>query len=141
MTKKSDEIRDVSRRFKYRFVRICSFLILLLAAGAWSWDEAAGQGVLLGGGAGLIGFWLMARAVEQIAINKPEKLRIAVMRWTVFRMGLYGAAFVTAFGLDREQTHGLLGAVVGFLAIRAVLTYLGLTSHGIVSVGTPSPKP
>ena len=52
-------------------------------------------------------------------------------------MGLYAAAFVRAFTLDREDFHGLLGAVAGFLVIRIVLMYLGLTGRDLAPLEGP----
>lgn len=134
MTENTDQILNDSRRFRLLFVRYCLTLLALTAFGAWFWDRVAAQGVLLGGLAGLLGFWLMARAVEKLAIQTPEKLQFAVLKWTFVRMGLYAAAFVRAFTLDKEDFHGLLGAVAGFLVIRVVLMYLGLTGRDLAPI-------
>jgi hypothetical protein len=125
------KIMAESRRFRLVFARYTLALLVVLAAAAWVWDRVAAQGVLLGGLAGLIGFWMMARAVERLAIHAPEKIQFALLKWTAVRMGLYAAAFIRAFTLDREEFHGLLGAVAGFLAIRVVLMYLGLTGRDL----------
>lgn len=141
MTTRNDEIHAVSRRFRVAFARYCIALLAVTATAAWFWDRVAAQGVLLGGLAGLIGFWMMARSVEKLAIRAPEKLQFALLKWTAVRMGLYAAAFIRAFTLDREEFHGLLGAVAGFLVIRIVLMYLGLTGRDLQSPARPETMP
>lgn len=122
---------EVSRRFRLTFVRIGLPLLGIAAGIAYAIDPVAAHGLLLGGLAGLVGFWMMARSLEKLALDRPEKLQFAVLRWTFVRMGLYAAAFIRAFTLDREDYHGLLGAVAGFLVIRAVLIYLGVTGRDL----------
>lgn len=115
------------RRFRFTAVRFAVLVTVVGAAIASIFSSIAAQGVLLGGLSGVLGFWIMASQMEKFALLGKSQVQFAVLRWSVFRMALYGAALYKSFALDRESFQGLIGAVAGILVIRYVLMFLGLT--------------
>jgi hypothetical protein len=103
----------------------------VLAALALLVSRNATQGVLLGGIAGILGFWIMASRLEKLAIMNPQKVQFAALTLTSVRFLLYGAVFYKAFTLDQDSYHGLLGALVGFLAVRYTLVFVGVTGKDL----------
>jgi len=116
------------RRFRTAAVRLSLLVTIVMAAMAYVFvDAAAAQGVLLGGLAGILGFWIIAVRLEKLANIAPGKVRYAALTWTSLRFLLYGAALTRAYMIDREELHGLLGAVAGILVIHFVMIFMGLT--------------
>ncbi len=115
------------RRFRVASVRLALGAMVFLAAAAFFYDPVTAQGVLLGGLAGIIGFWIMAVRLEKLAMIGEGKVKFSVLTWTYLRFALYGVVLFRAYTLDRESYHGLLGAVAGVLIIRFVIVFLGLT--------------
>jgi len=114
-----------------RFSRLTVGVTLALAAMTAMciaiFDPAAAKGFALGGLAGAAGFWHMANRARRFATISPIELPYRIYRWTFMRMGLYGVALVLAYTVDRQEYHGLIAAVFGLLAVRVVMTILGLT--------------
>ena len=86
--------------------------------------------------AGLIGFWMMAGSLVKLAKTPGSKVQSAVLAWSLYRFGLYGAVLFKAYTLDRETYHGMLAAVAGILIVRFVLMFLGFTG---IDLGAPKP--
>lgn len=115
------------RRFRLAAVRLALLLTAIAAAIAYWWDPVIGQGLLMGGLAGILGFWIIAVRIEKLARLQPEKVNFSALTWTGFRLLLYGAVLYRAYTLDTSEMHGLLGALAGILIIRFVLVFLGIT--------------
>lgn len=116
------------RRFRIVTVRFALIIIMIMAAAAFKlFDAQAAQGVLLGGIAGVLGFWIIAVRLEKLATMPPGKVHFAALTWTSFRFLLYGAVLYRGYTLDREEMHGLLGALAGILVIRFVTMFMGIT--------------
>lgn len=116
------------RTFRVAAVRLALVVTVGMAAVAYGLvDRAAAQGVLLGGLAGVLGFWIMALRLEKLATLPPEKVHLAALTGTFFRLLLYGVVLYRAYTLDSENLHGLLGAVAGILVIRFVAVFMGFT--------------
>ncbi len=120
---------DPLRRFRLMAVRLSMTIVIVCAVIAYTFDPIAAQGVLLGGIAGVLGFWVIAVRLEKVAREKPEKVQYAALTWSFYRYALYGIVLYKAFALDRTSYHGLLGALVGIFAIRFVLMYLAITAR------------
>ena len=124
---KTDVLRPL-QRFRLAAVRLSLFITIVIAVAAYVLvDAAAAQGVLLGGIAGVLGFWIIGVRLEKLANIAPGKVHFAALTWTSLRFLLYGAALVRAYMIDREDLHGLLGAVAGILVIHFVMVFMGLT--------------
>ncbi len=82
---------------------------------------------MLGGIAGILGFWIIAIRLEKLANKTPSKVQFAALTWSAYRFALYGAVLYRAYTLDRVEWHGLIGALVGIMMIRFVLVFLGVT--------------
>lgn len=85
------------------------------------------QGLLLGGIAGVLAFWIQSLRVEKLARATPDKVEFAIVKWTFFRMFLYAVTLWRAYLLDRESMHGLLAAVAGLFFIQFALIFLAFT--------------
>ncbi len=112
--------------------------IVMAAAAYLLVDGAAAQGVLLGGIAGVIGFRIIGVRLEKLANIAPGKIYFAALTWMSLRFLLYGAALVCAYMIDREELHGLLGAVAGILVIHFVMIFMGLTGMEMPSAARGS---
>ncbi len=123
-----DESLRPLRRFRLAAVRLSLLVTMVMATAACLFvDGAAAQGVLLGGVAGVLGFWIMGVRLEKLANIAPGKIYFSALTWTSLRFLLYGAALTRAYMIDREELHGLLGAVAGILVIHFVMIFMGLT--------------
>ena len=116
------------RRFRLAAVRLSLSITIVMAVAAYVLtDAAAAQGVLLGGFAGVLGFWIIGVRLEKLATMAPGKVHFAALTWTSLRFLLYGAALIRAYMIDREELHGMLGAIAGILVIHFVMIFMGLT--------------
>lgn len=118
------QFRLIAVRLSLLVTAIAGFLLL-------PFNRPAGTGVLLGGIAGIVGFWLVALRLEKVATQSAEKVKLFAYRWTVVRMAIYALALYRGYTLDREKFHGLLGAAGGLLIIRVILVVLGLTGFDL----------
>ena len=118
------------KQFRLLTVKITLLVTFTLAAIAWFFDPLTTQGVLLGGLAGILGFWIIAIRLEKVARMKPNKVQFAALTWSAYRFALYGAVLYKTFTLDRETYHGLIGGLIGIMAIRFVLVIVGATGLG-----------
>ena len=101
------------KRFRLLTVGIALLVTLALAAIAWFINPLTAQGVLLGGLAGILGFWIIAIRLEKVARMKPNKVHFAALTWSVYRYALYGAVLYKTFTLDREYPYpGLIGGLI-----------------------------
>jgi hypothetical protein len=108
-------------------VRLTLLATAAIAAVAWFINPIATQGVLLGGLAGALGFWIIAIRLEKVARLKPEKVQFAALTWSVYRFALYGVVLYKTFTLDQETYYGLIGGLIGIMIIRFVLVVVGVT--------------
>lgn len=116
----------------FRVAVACYTLLLafICAAAAWPFDPNASKGVLLGGFAGVVGFWVTARNMQVLTAPGAEKLELYAFKWALVRLGGYGAAISLAWSLDREAYRGMIGAVLGILLVQVVMigrAFLGRT--------------
>ena len=125
----SSNDKDLSsiKRFRLLAVRLALLGTFLITVPSWFYDPRMAQGVLLGGIAGVLGFWIIAVRLEKIVHVKPEKVQFAALTWSAYRFALYGAVLYKTFTLDRETYHGLIGGLIGIMIIRAVLVFVAVT--------------
>lgn len=86
-----------------------------------------GMGLLYGGLAGTVTFWILAYRVQKFAEQDPHAIQSEVYRWTFVRLVIYGVALYRAYTLDTITYHGLFAALAGLFIIRLVLTVLAVT--------------
>jgi hypothetical protein len=123
----ADSLRPVQRFLK--IVIRATFLVILVAAlAAYPFDPTATHGILLGGFAGILGFWLMARRIQKLASVPSSKIKLEVYKATVFRLILYALVLGKAYTLDPDTFVGFLSAIGGILVIRLVVVLVGITS-------------
>lgn len=114
------------RRFRLMTVRVTLMVTAAVAFGTYFYDPLVAQGVLLGGIAGLLGFWIIAVRLEKIVQHNPSNVKFAALTLSTLRFALYGAVLYKGFALDREAYHGLIGALIGIMIIRFVLVIVGV---------------
>lgn len=116
--------------FRVAVARYTLLLSLACAAGAWPLDPNISKGVLLGGFAGTLGFWITARNLGVLTTPGAEGLEAYAVKWSLVRLLCYGAAISVAYSFDRERYHGLIAAVFGILLVQIVMVgraFLGPT--------------
>lgn len=122
---------DPLKQFRLMTVKLSLILIVLAAGSALVFDWIVAQGFLLGGLAGVIAFWILARTVEKFASIPKEKLQSYSFRLTLVRLVIYALVLYRAYTLDEETWHGLLAAVAGLLITRVVIIFLAITGHDL----------
>ncbi|HNR32543.1 MAG TPA: ATP synthase subunit I [Candidatus Hydrogenedentes bacterium] len=94
-------------------------LAVSVAGTAW-FDTAAVAGLLLGGAAGLVGFWLLATRVERLRGRMPQHPERFWAVWTAARFGLYAAALLASWFIDPARLYALIAAAAGLLLMQPV---------------------
>ena len=114
-------------RMRLMAVRIGVLLTVVAAAVAYLWDKIVAQGLLLGGVAGVLMFWVLARRLEKLATASEGKVYSLSVGWRLVELFIYAAVLGRAYALDRVSLRGLLAAVGGLFIIRLVTVFLGFT--------------
>ncbi|MBI2422811.1 MAG: hypothetical protein HYV27_08270 [Candidatus Hydrogenedentes bacterium] len=130
---------DTLRKNRVLALRVSLLLIAIAAGVAFCWSALMAQGIVLGGLSGVAGFWLLAARVEKLTQGEAEALNAFSFKWTVVRMGLYGAGLGGAWLLDRETYVALLGAVAALIVSRMLMIFVAFA--GIRSKKDPSSPP
>lgn len=115
-------------QFRLTIVRYTLLLTVVLAAALWPFHGAAAKGVLMGGIAGTIGFWLNVYVVQKLASPTSSKLTYTAFKWTIVRLVFYALAIYKGYTLDREHYYGLIAAVAGIFLVQAVMITMAFTS-------------
>lgn len=115
-----------------RFARATFLGTLLLtpivAGVAWRWDPPAARGIAIGGIAGALGFWMMARNARTLTSIPKEEIPFRVYRWTFARIILYAMALFSAYLIDPVGRNALLGAAGGLFIARVVMLVTAIVS-------------
>jgi hypothetical protein len=121
----------VLQRFRVLTFQITVGVSVAVAAVLYFFSVPAAKGLLAAGIVGGLVFWLNARQAEKLAFMPRAKVNSAIYRATLIRMGLYALTFYWSFTLDRDNMHGLLGALGGMFVIQIVLIFMGLTGFDL----------
>ena len=113
--------------FRLMTVRISLGITILFAGLAWFLDETVAKGILAGGLAGIISFWIISLRLEKVALNTPSKVQSASVWMTFPRLCLYLVTLWWAYTLEPNGWAGFLGAAGGLFIIQVVQVILGLT--------------
>lgn len=115
-------------KFRLFAVRIAMALTLLAAVTAYPlFGRAASIGMLLGGLAGVLVFWVTARRLEKVAHQQENVLSSVPVAWRMASLFVYALVLVRGYTLDREGFSGLIAAAAGLFLIRVAVVLLGLT--------------
>jgi hypothetical protein len=117
---------EAVRRFRRFTVLGALALTLGLAVLAYPWSPPVAKGLVLGGTAGIVTFWMLARRFELLATTRPDALQSATFRWGIARMAVYAVALGVAFPLDPDH-HAFIAAALGLFIVRVVAVFLGVT--------------
>ena len=115
-------------RFRLLVVRFSLLLVTITALLCYFlFGVVVAKGVLGGGIAATLAFWIMARSAQKFASSAPGQIKSSVYRGTFFRMLLYGVTLAWAYTLDKETLRGLMGAVGSLFLPRLVVIFFGMT--------------
>lgn len=112
---------ETLKRFRIAVVRYTLLLTAACTAGAWPFSEVVAKGILMGGIAGAIGFWITAFVVRKLATPTADGLTYTAFKWTFVRLFFYALAIYKAYTLDRERYYGLIAAVLGIFLVQLVM--------------------
>lgn len=114
--------------FRLFAVRIAMMLTLVAAILTYPlFGRAASIGLLMGGVAGALVFWVTARRLEKVAQQGANVLCSVPSTWRMLGFLVYALVLARAYTLDTEGLSGLIAAVVGLFMIRIAAIALGLT--------------
>ena len=115
------------RRMRLMAVQLA--LTLTVAAGgvAFLFDKTVALGLLMGGVAGVVAFWIVAVWAEKLATASKRGVYLHTVRWSLIPLILYAVALWRAYLLDPETMRGLFAAAAGLFIVRLVVVFLGLT--------------
>jgi hypothetical protein len=100
---------------------IAAFMIVALI-----FDRVVAQGLLIGGLAGVAGFWMMTRHVE-VANAAANGVKFSSQKWLASRLLLYAIVLYVAYNLDKAHVRGFLAAAAGLLIVRVAVMVVGVT--------------
>lgn len=115
------------RRMRLMAVQLALTLTVAAAGVAFLFDKTVALGLLMGGVAGVVAFWIVAVRVERLATGPKRGVYLPAARWSFIRLVIYAVTLWRAYVLDRETMRGLFAGAVGLLIIRLVVVFLGLT--------------
>lgn len=110
--------------------RYTLLLAVLCAATAWPFSTAAAKGVLMGGIAGTIGFWITARNVGVLTSPGAQGLEVYAFKWTLVRLTFYAIAVYKGYTLDPVRYYGLIAAALGIFLVQVVMIAYAFTRLG-----------
>jgi len=112
-----------------RLIAVQLGLALTVAAAGVSYlfDRTVALGLLMGGVAGVVAFWIVAVRVEKLASGPKRSVYSFSFRWSLIGLAIQAIALWRAFLLDRETMRGMLAAAAGLFIIRLVVAFLGFT--------------
>lgn len=114
--------------FRIFAVRICLALTILSAVAVYPvLGRVASVGLLMGGLAGALVFWITARQVEKVAIQTGNALYSLPVKWRLAGLTIYVAVLVRGYTLDKERFIGLFTVAAGLFVIRLAVVILGIT--------------
>lgn len=122
-------------KFRLFAVRIALALTLLGALACHAlFGRPASIGMLLGGLAGVLVFWVTARRMEKVARQGADMILSVPVTWRILGLLVYLLVLVRAYTLDKEGLSGLIAAAVGLFMIRIAAMVLGVTGLDLPEV-------
>lgn len=115
------------RRLRLMAVQLALTLTVAVGGVAFLFDKTVALGLLMGGVAGVVAFWIVAVRVERLAARPKRGVYSRTVRWSLIRLAIYAVTLWRAYLLDSETMRGLFAAVAGLFIIRLVVAFLGLT--------------
>ncbi len=123
------------RTFRLLAVRLALIVTAVLAGVLWPFSPIAAKGLLGGGIAGVLAFWVLALRFEKVAPGQGVHVQYTPLRWAVLRLALFAIVLFWAYTLDRETFHGFGGAAAGLFVMQVVMALLGLTGWDLKKEG------
>ena len=117
---------ETVRRFRSLVLRVSAALIAAFTIVALIFDVVAAEGFLIGGLAGVGGFWMMTRNLE-VANALTNGVKLRPRKWLASRLLLYAIVLYVAYNLDKVHVRGFLAAAAGLMMVRIAVTVVGFT--------------
>ena len=119
---------ETLKRFRLLAVRMALLLTFISAVISYALlGKIVAHGLLLGGIAGIVAFWITAVRIEKLAKMHPKKLKWNTATLTIFRCAIYVVTLWQAYTLDKVNMRGFIASVAGIFIIRLVILIIGLT--------------
>ena len=130
---------ETVRRFRSWVVRLALAFTAASAGVAYPWNAVLAKGLLLGGIASILGFWLVTRNAE--VANPPEDgVKSRPRKWlsirAAARMAVYALALIVARNLDPLHLYGFFGAAAGLMVVRVAVAVVGVTGWDLKHTGS-----
>jgi len=118
---------ETLRRMRLMAVQLALALTVAGGGVAFLFDKTVALGLLMGGVAGVVAFWIVAVWTEKLATAAKPGVYLRAVRWSLIRLVIYALTLWRAYLLDPETMRGLFAAAAGLFIIRLVVVFLGLT--------------
>jgi len=112
------------KRFRRWVVGIALGMTTLCVACSFFVDRTLAYGLLMGGLAGTLGFWLAVRQAGQMAMPGG---RLRLGPWFALRLLIYGLVLYQGYQLDPVHWYGFAGAAFGLLIARVAVSIVAIT--------------
>ncbi|MCK5860885.1 MAG: hypothetical protein KAH38_00270 [Candidatus Hydrogenedentes bacterium] len=114
--------------FRVFAVRISLMLTMVAALVMYPLlGRVASVGLLMGGIAGSVVFWITARQLEKLAIQFTNTVYFVPVKWRIVGLAIYAAVLIRGYTLDKEHFIGLFAVAAGLFMIRLAVVILGVT--------------
>ena len=123
-------------RFRILALRISLGAVAVTGATLSFLDTRIAKGLVLGGLASTLAFWLSARNAERTLVSL-DKAKPTVRKWMVVRLAFYALALRTGYQLDPGGLRGFWGAAAGLLMGHLVVRLVGYMGWDF-EVGSPN---
>lgn len=100
----------------------CGAVLLLL-------DPVLAKGLVLGGLARTLTFWIMARDVVQVENLSASRLKFRIQIGFALRMLVYTLVLVKAYSWDTEHVHGFFAAAAGLMIVCLMIAIAVVTGR------------
>lgn len=117
------------RRLRLMSVKLGLAAAVVSSAILYYFNPIAARGLLLGGVAGTLVFWIVAYRAEKLASADGDQLQFPgfSFRYALLRFSVYILALGRAYYIDPERYHAFIAAAIGLFIIRFVLVFLAFT--------------
>lgn len=119
---------ETFRRFRLIAVRLSLLITILCAAVLYVFfGRIVAHGLLLGGIAGTLLFWITAVRTEKLAKTSSKRLKWNTSGLMIFKYMVFSVTLWQSYNLDKETMRGFIASAAGIFIINLVLLILGLT--------------
>ena len=123
---------ETFRRFRLIAVRLSLMLTMVSAAAVYMmFGKIVAHGLLLGGVAGTLLFWITAVRTEKLAKTSSKRLKWGTSSLVILKYMVFSVALWHSYNLDKATMRGFIASALGLFIINFVLLILGLTGFDL----------